>query len=97
MNRPESTASLKISDQEGNYSLRNYNTISLNNASDSNSVKRADGSHPGGSMKKMRLSYLSPKGPDQKLREKTTKKTEAIVISEIKFEKLNLPEDKPPQ
>lgn len=48
-------------------------------------------------MKKMRLSYLSPKGPDQKLREKTTKKTEAIVISEIKFEKLNLPEDKPPQ
>ena len=87
LNRPESTASLKVSDQEGNYSLRNYNTVSLNNVSDSNSVKRANGSHPGGSMKKMRLSYLTPKGPDQKPREKSTKKSEVKIISEKKAEK----------
>ena len=75
-----------MSDLEGSYSLKNYNTISLNNVSDSNSVKRANESHPGGSMKKMRLSYLTPKGPDQKPREKSTKKSEIFIISESRKE-----------
>jgi hypothetical protein len=48
-------------------------------------------------MKKMKLSYLSPKGPDQKPREKSTKKSEILIVSEIKKETKNKINIKPTQ
>ena len=71
-NRPTTNTSMLDTDEKGkavNYLYdRRYNMVSSEDgAANSHAHMRSlpPVSHPGGSMKKMKLSYLSPKGADE--------------------------------
>ena len=62
------TTNTSIDEKVNNYLYdRRYNVVSPDaSASNTHTRKESTISHPGGSMKKMRLSYLSPKGAEER-------------------------------